>query len=121
MLAMKSIRILYMEDDPIAARLCQKRLEQAGYIIDLAHDGEQGLSMCGTGLYDLILVDQNMPVHGGLEVIHILASQERLPPTIMVTGSGDEKTAVQALKLGARDYVVKDVTGGYLQLLPSVI
>jgi len=66
-------------------------------------------------------VDQNMPVYDGLEVIRILAAQGPLPPVIMITGAGNEKTAVEALKMGARDYIVKDVEGGYLELLPAVI
>jgi signal transduction histidine kinase len=62
-----------------------------------------------------------MPVHDGIEVIRLLASRGALPPTIMVTGTGDEETAVRAMKLGAGDYIVKDIDGGYLELLPSVI
>lgn len=117
----KPTRILYMEDDPGLARLIQRRLARAGYVVDLARDGEEGLSMYAAGSYDVVAVDQNMPIHDGLEVIRILASQGPLPPTIMVTGAGNEKIAVEAMKLGARDYVVKDVEGAYLELLPSVI
>jgi signal transduction histidine kinase/CheY-like chemotaxis protein len=73
------------------------------------------------GDYDVVAVDQNMPVHSGLEVIRILASRGDLPPMIMVTGTGDEEIAVEAMKLGAGDYIVKDVDGGYLELLPTVI
>ena len=115
------IRILYMEDDPGLARLTQKRLGRAGYIVDIARDGQEGLTMYVAGSYDVVAVDQNMPVHDGLEVIRILASRGPLPPTIMVTGTGNEQIAVEAMKLGARDYVVKDVDGGYLDLLPTVI
>ena len=85
-----SIRILVMEDDPGLARLTQKRLERAGYTVDLAFDGEEGLDMYAAGSYDLVAVDQKMPVHEGLEVIRILASQGPLAPTIMVTGTRDE-------------------------------
>jgi two-component system sensor histidine kinase/response regulator len=115
------VRILYMEDDPGLARLFQKKLRRAGYIVDIARDGEEGLEMYGTGLYDVIATDQAMPVHNGLEVIRILTSQGPLPPTIMVTGTGSEQIAVEAMKLGASDYIVKDVDGGYLDLLPAVI
>jgi signal transduction histidine kinase/CheY-like chemotaxis protein len=73
------------------------------------------------GDYDVVAVDQNMPVLSGLEVIRLMASQGELPPMIMVTGTGDEETAVEAMKLGAGDYIVKDVDGGYLELLPTVI
>lgn len=114
-------RILCMEDDPGLARLVQMRLEQAGYVADLARDGEEGLDMYAAGSYDVVAVDQNMPVHDGLEVIRIMASQAPLPPTIMVTGTGSEQIAVEAMKLGARDYIVKDVDGRYLDLLPAVI
>ena len=117
----EQIHILYIEDDVGAARLLQKRLERAGYGVDVAHDGEQGLAMYAADSYDVVIVDQDMPVRDGLEVIRLLASQGSLPPVIMVTGSGSEKIAVEAIKLGAGDYVVKDVDGGYLDLLPTVI
>jgi signal transduction histidine kinase/DNA-binding response OmpR family regulator len=115
------IRVLYMEDDAGLARLLQKKLQQAEYEVDIAPDGEQGLDMYEQGTYDVVAVDQNMPIHSGLEVIRIMATRGPLPPMIMVTGTGDEETAVEAMKLGAGDYIVKDVDGGYLELLPTVI
>ena len=93
------ICILYMEDDPGGARLVQKRLERAGYIVDLARDGEEGLTMHAAGSYDVVAVDQNMPVHDGLEVIRILASRGSLPPMIMVTGAGNEEILVHQEEL----------------------
>jgi PAS domain S-box-containing protein len=62
-----------------------------------------------------------MPGKGGLEVLCTLATWGELPPAIMVTGHGNEATAVEAMKLGAGDYIVKDVEGRYLTLLPTVI
>ncbi|HDQ73815.1 MAG TPA: PAS domain S-box protein [Chloroflexi bacterium] len=115
------IKILYMEDDPGLARLVQKRLERVGYEVDLAPDGETGLEMYKTGSYDVVAVDHSMPVYSGLEVIRMLAARDILPPMIMITGSGSEEVAVEAIQLGAGDYVVKDIEGGYLNLLPTVI
>jgi signal transduction histidine kinase/DNA-binding response OmpR family regulator len=117
----KPIRVLYMEDDDGLARLLQKKLQQAGCEVDIAPDGEQGLAMYNAGSYDVVAVDQNMPIHSGLEVIRIIAAEGALPPMIMVTGTGDEEIAVEAMKLGAGDYIVKDVDGGYLELLPTVV
>jgi signal transduction histidine kinase/DNA-binding response OmpR family regulator len=117
----KSIHILYMEDDLGLARLLQKNLERNGYTVDLAPDGATGLAMYETGAYDVVAVDHNMPMYDGLEVIRRLAERGPLPPTIMITGAGNEKIAIEAMKLGAGDYIVKDVEGGYLELLPSVI
>ena len=117
----KPVRILLMEDDAGLARLFQKKLERAGYDVDAAGDGEEGLAMYAAGAYDVVAVDQNMPLRGGLEVIRTMASQGPLPATIMVTGTGSERIAVEAMRLGASDYVVKDADGGYLDLLPTVI
>ena len=117
----KPIYILYMEDDRGEARLLQKRLNRLGYEVDLAFSGEEGLDMYDSNRHNLIAVDHTIPNPNGLEVIRILASQGSLPPTIMITGTGDEQTAVKAMRLGAYDYIVKDPAGGYLELLPEVI
>jgi two-component system response regulator AtoC len=71
--------------------------------------------------YDILAVDHKMPKKNGLEVIRELAARGSLPPTIMITGAGDENIAVEALKAGATDYIIKDVDGGYLSLMPLVI
>jgi PAS domain S-box-containing protein len=118
---LKRTRILCMEDDAGAARLVQKTLDRAGFAVDIARNGEEGLAMNDAGAYDLLVVDQSMPVLEGLEVLRRLSLQESLVPVIMITGHGDERLAVEAMKLGARDYVVKDVTGGFLELLPTVV
>jgi diguanylate cyclase (GGDEF)-like protein/PAS domain S-box-containing protein len=117
----EAIRILYIEDDPGLARLVQKRLGRVGYTVDIAADGEEGLAKYNGGSYDLVFVDQTLPRYDGLQVIRSLASRGPLPPMIMITGTGDETVAVEAMKLGTSDYIVKDVDGGYLSLLPSVV
>ncbi|HEY6012171.1 MAG TPA: response regulator, partial [Nitrospirota bacterium] len=115
------IRILYMEDDPGLSRLLQKSLQRRGYHVDTAPDGEEGLRMLGASSYDIALVDYNMPFCGGLDVIRALSEKGAMIPVIMVTGQGNEEIAVEALKLGAADYVVKDTEMKYLNLLPVVI
>ncbi len=117
----KPIKILYMEDDLGLARLMQRNLTKNGYSVDIAPDGEAGLAMAETGSYGVILVDHKMPKLTGLQVISALASRGTLPATVMITGTGSESIAVEALKLGADDYVVKDVDGHYLNLISSVI
>ena len=73
------------------------------------------------GLEAYPIVTQVYPRKQNVRVMHALAERGPLPPIIMVTGTGNERVAVQAMKLGACDYLVKDVDGGYLQLLPTVI
>jgi PAS domain S-box-containing protein len=115
------LHILCIEDDRGEARLFQKHLERAGHRVDLAYDGQEGLAKLEAGAYDAVVIDHLMPGCTGLEVLHTLDERGPLPPTIMVTGAGDERTAVEAMKLGADDYLVKDVGGGHLSLLPTII
>ncbi len=117
----ESVRILYMEDDEGLARLFQKALNRLGYEVDLAPDGEKGLEMYENGSYDILAVDHKMPNRSGLEVIRALVDREPFPPTIMITGAGDEMVAAEAMKLGASEYLIKDVDRNYLELMPHVI
>jgi hypothetical protein len=96
-------------------------LRAKGYKVDHAVDGPSALEMVRNDDYDLLAVDHMMPGMTGLELIRELSSKGALPPAIMITGAGHETVAVEALKLGASDYVLKDVEGRYLELLPSVI
>lgn len=115
------VRILYMEDDAGMARLMQKRLTSLGYQVSIASDGQKGLEMYAAGEYDLLAIDYNLPVYDGMQVLKRLATEGPLPPCIIITGTGSESLAVEALKIGARDYLVKDLDASYLDLLPTVI
>jgi PAS domain S-box-containing protein len=115
------IHILYIEDDGGLAALFKKKLERQGYLVDLACDGETGLKTYDPAVHNVIVLDHHLPGYSGLEVLHILASSGFYPPVIMITGVGDEQVAVQAMKLGAGDYMVKDTDGHYLEWMPSTI
>jgi FixJ family two-component response regulator len=117
----KPISILYIEDDKGLAKLLQRKMRREGFEVDLAYDGRTGLAAFEKHPYDVLFVDHRLPGYNGLEIIGRLASNGNLPPTVMVTGAGDEKVAVEAIKLGAADYIVKDVEGGYLELMPVVV
>lgn len=111
-------RILYMEDDNGLGLLLQKRLERMACLVDIASDGKEGLKMFENGAYDVVIADYHMPTVNGLEVLKKLKDAV---PVIILTGQGDEKIAVDAMKFGAADYVAKDVNGEYIGLLPSII
>jgi signal transduction histidine kinase len=116
-----SEKLLYMEDDAAQARLVRKCLERSGYDVDLAPDGSAGLAACETTRYDAVIIDQTMPGLTGLDVIHKMVSPGKYPPIIMVTGTGNELIAVEAMKLGVCDYLVKDLAGGFVNMLPLVV
>lgn len=114
-------RILYVEDNHTAARLFQIKLQQEGYLVDLAKSGAEGMSMLSRNHYALIALDQNVPDRSGLEILQSLAEEQHSPPIIMITAQNDIQTAVEAMKLGASDYVVKGLHNEYIQLLPAVV
>ena len=114
-------RILYMEDDNMAALLFRRRLEHEGYAVDVAVDGEMGLAMCAEVDYDLIALDYNMPKLDGISVLRELNQREEMPPVVIITAQNDTATAVEAMRLGAYDYLVKGTNAAYLLLLPGVI
>ena len=115
------VRILVIEDDLVTARLLRKRLEKAGYSVEHVRDSDAGISKVVSESFDILAVDYSLPGRNGLEVIRILGAKGIFPATIMVTGSGDERIAVEAMKLGAKDYIVKDDEGRYVELLPRVV
>lgn len=117
----RRLRILYMEDDADLARRVQERLEATGFVVDLASNGEGGLIMHRVKNYDMLLLAQDMPVRTGIDVVWALSAKNELPPTIMVARRGDAEVAVQALKLGVGDYMLKDEHGQFIDLLPGTI
>ncbi|MFQ5744854.1 MAG: PleD family two-component system response regulator [Acidobacteriota bacterium] len=114
----EALRILYIEDTPVTARVVQLKLQKAGFEVELAADGGEGLARCAEEDYEVVLLDKEMPVHDGLKVIRILSTKEQRPSSIMVTASGDEKAAVEAMKLGADQAVHRQPLGGRVQPRP---
>ena len=105
----------------MAALLFRRRLEHEGYAVDIAVDGEMGLAMCVEVDYDLIALDYNMPKLDGISVLRELNQREEMPPVVIITAQNDTATAVEAMRLGAYDYLVKGTNAAYLLLLPGVI
>jgi DNA-binding NtrC family response regulator len=101
--------ILIVEDEVNIRRVLRKVLEEedASRVISEAADGLEAITAFDKGDYDLILCDIKMPKKDGIEVL--TAAQEQLPdtPVVMISGHGDLATAVQAMRLGAYDYIAK--------------
>lgn len=117
----KSLDILYVEDDEGLAYLLKKRLERLGFTVEVALTGEAALECIAQKNYDAILLDYTLPSINGMAVLKRIKPVEGEPPVIMLTAGGSERLAVEALQLGAEDYIVKDVNQTYLDLLPHVI
>lgn len=120
------VRLLLVEDDVVDRIACRRALQQhPGYDFDLqeADTGRQGLQMAQEEEYDCILLDYHLPDMTGLEFLSEIADETGKPqvPVLKLTGSDNVAIAVEAMKRGARDYLIKDNEGSYLELLPAVI
>ncbi len=113
------IRILVGEDDSIIAHVVQKKLRREGFETDEATTGLEILGKASGGNYDLLLLDYRLPDLDGGEVIDLLSQNGIEIPFIIMTGFGDEAIAVDMMKLGAQDYLIKDPK--LFGLLPKVI
>src|SRR5438067_1650052 len=103
-------RVLYVEDNPHDAKLCCRQIEKAGFAIatDIVTTAEEFTTALGTKSYDFVLADYNLPSFSGMEALELLQRDGRDIPFILVTGTVGEETAVECIKRGATDYVLKD-------------
>ncbi|WP_274709167.1 sensor histidine kinase [Nitratireductor luteus] len=118
---MAQARLLYIDDDPALARLVRKRFERAGYLVEIAASGEEGLAFLRTAAFDVVALDHYMPGCGGLETLAAIQAEPAPPPVVYVTGSEEGRIAIAALKAGAADYVIKDIGYEFLPLLQAAI
>jgi DNA-binding NtrC family response regulator len=107
MSANASIKLLIAEDERNLGIVLQKELSRLGHDVSLAHDAESALRLAREAEYDVALLDIMMPGRSGLEVLRELREMEQSPEVIMMTGHATVETAIQAMKLGAYDYLTK--------------
>ena len=117
------IRLLYIDDDPGLSRLVEKNLARQGFEVTCAVDGEAGLNVlrADPSGWDIVALDHYMPGREGLEVLPDLLAVPDAPPVVYVTGAQEGRIAVAALRAGAADYVIKDVSENFTALLRSAI
>lgn len=94
-------------DDREALVRALKKVEGATYRYLESADGMQGVETAAKQHPDCVLLDYSLPGHNGLEILKRLHPAENFLPVIMLTGQGNEAIAVQAMKEGAQDYLVK--------------
>jgi len=99
--------ILIVDDELDILRLLQRTLEPAGYKVITASDGNQALALVSEKLPEVVLLDIKMPGKSGIEILKELREHHPDIAIIMATGISDVNTAVEAMRLGAYDYLVK--------------
>lgn len=101
------MRILIIDDDERLARVMARVLQQERFDVDLAYDGESGLELALTGIYDALVVDWMLPGRDGVEVIRELRQERLATPVLMLTARGELPQRVEGLDAGADDYLGK--------------
>jgi len=103
-------RILVVDDEMIVCESCQRILEEEGYDIDIALSGTEAFQKMKENPFDIVITDLKMPGIDGMEVLQTLRRDYPDVIVIMITGFSTVETAVEAMKLGAFDYIPKPFT-----------
>jgi DNA-binding NtrC family response regulator len=112
-------RILLVDDEEIVLRSCQRILRDEKYTIDVSRNGLEALERVNDNEYDVLILDIKMPKMDGIEVLRRVKEARPDIDVIMITGLHDISTAVQAMKLGALDYLPKPFEPEDLKMLVS--
>ncbi|UCH94658.1 MAG: response regulator [Candidatus Aminicenantes bacterium] len=115
------LSILVVEDNEGLRRLIQKRLERERFQVDAVGNGKDAIKqlMSKPEGSIILLLDYKLPDMNGRELIEFLNERGYIIPFVVITGHGDERIAVEMMKLGAKDYLVKDQS--LLEVLPQVM
>ena len=114
-------KVLQIDDDRALARLVEKALKRRGFAYEHAADAASGLARIAKGGIDLVVLDHFLDSGTGLAVLAQIRELDTPLPVVYVTGSQEPTVAVEALKAGAADYVLKSVGDEFLVLLTSAI
>lgn len=111
------MKLLLVEDEKRAADYLAQGLRESGYIVDVAHNGVDGLHSAANGDHDLVILDVMLPGLDGYAVLTALRSSKQTP-VLMLTARGQTDDKVKGFELGADDYLVKPFQ--YPELLARV-
>lgn len=100
-------KILIIDDDASVRQTLARILLRAGFEVSTAENGKEGLALANENIFDLIYLDIRMPDLGGLDVLKIIHDQHPDTPVVLFTAQPDLHSAVEALRRGATDYLLK--------------
>jgi two-component system copper resistance phosphate regulon response regulator CusR len=111
------MQILLIEDEKKTSAYLKKGLEESGYLVDIAHDGAEGLILAQEETYDVIVLDVMLPTMDGWAVLKALRLA-KTTPVVFLTARDDVSDRVRGLELGGDDYLVKPFA--FVELLARV-
>lgn len=102
-------KIVLVEDDPFLSEIYITKFEEAGYVVEVADDGEEGLEKIKNGKPDIVLLDIILPKLTGLEIMEELQKDESFKetPIIVLSNLGADEDVQKAMDMGAKGYLVK--------------
>ena len=112
------MKILIVEDEPKAGEYLRQGLGEAGFVVDLAHNGNDGLHLALQGTYDLVILDVMLPGLNGWHVLQSMRQHGLQMPAMFLTARDQVEDRVKGLELGADDYLVKPFS--FAELLARV-
>ncbi len=101
------MKVLIVEEEKAGAAFLARGLREAGYSVDIAHDGVEGMELAGDGRFDALIVDRALPRMDGLALIEALRQAGREVPALVVSDMNDVEDRVRTLRAGADDYISK--------------
>ena len=101
------MKVLVIEDDRTVGQFVQRGLEEQRMQVDLVDDGAEGLKLASDGQYDVLVLDLRLPRMSGVEVLRTLRDRGVATPVLILTAQDAVESKVQALRIGADDYVTK--------------
>ena len=100
-------RVLIVDDEEALRTILSSELNSAGYEVETASDGSEGITEVKNKKFDLVLLDIHMPKLDGFEVLKYIKKEHPAVKVIMLTGFADLKNAIESKKFGAEDFVSK--------------
>jgi DNA-binding NtrC family response regulator len=113
---MKPFRALVIDDEQIVLDSVTKILQEEKYEVEVTLNGREGIQKAIRNEYDIVLTDIRMPDIGGMRVLRDIKRAKPSLPVVMITGYPSVKAAIQAMKLGAGDFIEKPFTPEQLSL-----
>ena len=110
-------KILVVDDDELSRAYLSEALQRDGYSVDNACDGQEAVGLTDKQNYDMLFLDMRMPRMGGMEVLEKVKKTSKETTVIIMTAYGSIETAVEAMRKGAYDYIIKPFSPENIELL----
>lgn len=117
----KALRVLLVDDDSAHLALARRRMARLPLTVSFAKSGDEALRVMASNRFDVVGLDVNLGDRNGLDILQELRGRGDDTPVVFITGLNDAKAAVDALKAGAKDFIVKSGEQEYFDLLGSAL